>query len=143
MHQKPFRKVRHQAYVGRERAINQLTEQFRAPPGMTTIVGVGNWSAQDRGGIMRGTPPGPWIRFLRRLRRVCRVVVVDEHRTSKLCCACHATLHAHQYVRVRNGVEKLVDVWDTKRCTNRGCKVHVVNRDVNGAANMLMLTKIF
>ncbi|RMZ56148.1 hypothetical protein APUTEX25_004572, partial [Auxenochlorella protothecoides] len=116
MHQKPFRKVRHQAYVGRERAINQLTEQFRAPPGMTTIVGVGNWSAQDRGGIMRGTPPGPWIRFLRRLRR---------------------------YVRVRNGVEKLVDVWDTKRCTNRGCKVHVVNRDVNGAANMLMLTKCF
>ncbi|KFM25323.1 hypothetical protein F751_4003 [Auxenochlorella protothecoides] len=64
---------------------------------------------------MRGTPPGPWIKSLRRLRRVCRVVVVDEHRTSKLCCACHATLHAHQYVRVRNGEEKLVDVWDTKR----------------------------
>ncbi|RMZ56587.1 hypothetical protein APUTEX25_003497, partial [Auxenochlorella protothecoides] len=89
----------------RERFITQLTEQFRAPPGMTTIVGVGNWSAQDRGGIMRGPPPGPWIRFLRRLRR---------------------------YVRVHNGVEKLVDVWDTKRCTNRGCKVNVVNRDVNG-----------
>ncbi|RMZ53039.1 hypothetical protein APUTEX25_001158 [Auxenochlorella protothecoides] len=114
MHEKPFRRVRHQAYVSRERAITQLAEQFRAPPGMTTIVGVGNWSAQDRGGIMRGTPPGPWIRFLRRLRR---------------------------YVRVRNGEEKLVDVWDTKRCMNKGCKVHVVNRDVNGAANMLMLTK--
>ena len=69
--------------------------------------------------------------------------MVDEHRSSKLCCACHATLHAHQYVRVRNGVEKLVDVWDTKRCTNKGCKVNVVNRDVNGAANMLMLTKCF
>ncbi|KFM28286.1 hypothetical protein F751_1565 [Auxenochlorella protothecoides] len=143
MHEKPFRKVRHQAYVGRERAITRLAEQFRAPPGMTTIVGVGNWSAQDRGGIMRGTPPGPWIGFLRRLRRVCRMVVVNEHRSSKLCCACHATLQAHQYVRVRKGEEKLVDVWDTKRCTNKGCKVHVVNRDVNGAANMLMLTKIF
>ncbi|RMZ53008.1 hypothetical protein APUTEX25_001127, partial [Auxenochlorella protothecoides] len=83
---KPFRKLRHQAYVGRERAINQLAEQFRAPPGMTTIVG---------------------------------------------------------YVRVRNGKEKLVDVWDTKRCTNKACKVNVVNRDVNGAANMLMLTKCF
>ncbi|KFM23745.1 hypothetical protein F751_0959 [Auxenochlorella protothecoides] len=138
---KPFRKLWHQAYVGRQRAITRLAEQFRAPPGRTTIVGVGNWSAQDRGGIMRGPPPGPWIRFLRRLRRVCRVVVVDEHRSSKLCCACHATLHAHQYVRVRNGEEKLVDVWDTKRCTNKACKVNVVNRDVNGAANMLMLTK--
>ncbi|RMZ52777.1 hypothetical protein APUTEX25_000896, partial [Auxenochlorella protothecoides] len=42
MHLKPFRKVRHQAYVGRERAINRLAEQFRAPPGMTTVVGVGN-----------------------------------------------------------------------------------------------------
>ncbi|KAL6781889.1 hypothetical protein ACKKBF_B39910 [Auxenochlorella protothecoides x Auxenochlorella symbiontica] len=140
---KPFRKLRHQAYVGRERAINRLAEQFRAPPGMTTIVGVGNWSAQDQGGIMRGPPPGPWIRFLRRLRLVCRVVVIDEHRTSKLCCACHTTLHAHQYVRVRNGEEKLVDVWDTKRCMNRGCRVHVVNRDVNGAVNMLMLIKCF
>ncbi|KFM22797.1 putative phosphoribosylformylglycinamidine synthase, chloroplastic/mitochondrial [Auxenochlorella protothecoides] len=109
---------------------------------MTTIVGVGNWSAQDRGGIMRGTPPGPWICFLRRLRRVCRVVVVDEHRTSKLCCACHTSLHAHQYMRVRRGEEKLVDVWDTKRCTNKGCNVNVVNRDVNGAANILMLAKV-
>lgn len=36
-----------------------------------------------------------------------------------------------------------MDVWDTKRCTNKGCKVNVVNRDVNGAANMLMLTKCF
>ncbi|RMZ55278.1 hypothetical protein APUTEX25_005556, partial [Auxenochlorella protothecoides] len=116
MHLKPFRKLRHQAYVGRQRAITRLAEQFRAPPGMTTIVGVGNWSAQDRGGIMRGPPPGPWIRFLRRLRR---------------------------YVRVRRGEEKLVDVWDTKRCTNKSCKVNVVNRDVNGAANILMLTKCF
>ncbi|RMZ54026.1 hypothetical protein APUTEX25_002603 [Auxenochlorella protothecoides] len=112
--EKPFRKLCHQAYVGRERAINWQAEQFRAPPCMTTIVGVGNWSAQDRGGIMRGAPPGPWIRFLRHLRR---------------------------YVRVRRGEEKLVDVWDTKGCTNKGCKVNVVNRDVNGAANMLMLTK--
>ncbi|KFM27639.1 hypothetical protein F751_5603 [Auxenochlorella protothecoides] len=106
MHEKPFRRVRHQAYVSRERAITQLAEQFRAPPGMTTVVGVGNWSAQDRGGIMRGTPPGPWIRFLRRLRR---------------------------YVRGCRGEEKLVDVWDTKRCVNPACKVNVINRDVNGA----------
>ncbi|KFM27287.1 hypothetical protein F751_4557 [Auxenochlorella protothecoides] len=112
--EKPFRKLRHQAYVGRERAINWLAEQFRPPLGMTTVVG-----------------------------RVCRVVVVDEHRSSKLCCAWHATLHAHQYERVRNREEKLVDVWDTKRCVNKGCRVHVVNRDVNGAANMLMLTKCF
>ncbi|KFM22884.1 hypothetical protein F751_5593 [Auxenochlorella protothecoides] len=28
---KPFRKLRHQAYVGRERAIVRLAEQFRAP----------------------------------------------------------------------------------------------------------------
>ncbi|KFM22515.1 hypothetical protein F751_0011, partial [Auxenochlorella protothecoides] len=144
--EKPFRKLRHQAYVARERAINRLAEQFRAPlwndhyRGHGQLVGMGNWWAQDRGGIMRGAPPGPWIRFL---RRVCRVVVVDEHRSSKLCCACHATLHAHQYVRVRNGEEKLMDVWDTKRCTNKACKVHVVNRDVNGAANILMLTKCF
>uniref|UniRef100_A0A1D2AF10 Uncharacterized protein n=1 Tax=Auxenochlorella protothecoides TaxID=3075 RepID=A0A1D2AF10_AUXPR len=31
MHLKPFRKLRHQAYVGRERAIVRLAEQFRAP----------------------------------------------------------------------------------------------------------------
>lgn len=28
---KPFRKLRHQAYVGRERAITRLAEQLRAP----------------------------------------------------------------------------------------------------------------
>ncbi|KFM28490.1 Alpha-glucan water dikinase, chloroplastic [Auxenochlorella protothecoides] len=32
-----------------------------------------------------------------------------------------------------------MDVWDTKRCTNKAYKVNVVNRDVNGAANILML----
>ncbi|RMZ52164.1 hypothetical protein APUTEX25_001554 [Auxenochlorella protothecoides] len=72
IYKKPFRKQRHHAYVGRERAIPRQAEQFHAPPGMTTIVGVGNWSAQDGGGIMRGTPPRPWIRSLGRLRRVCR-----------------------------------------------------------------------
>ncbi|RMZ56950.1 hypothetical protein APUTEX25_005012, partial [Auxenochlorella protothecoides] len=103
--EKPFRKLRHQAYVGRERASTSWQSSSAPPPGMTTIVGVGNWSAHDRGGIMRGTPPGPWIKSLRRLRR---------------------------YERVRNSEEKLVDVWDTKRCVNKGCRVHVVNRDVNG-----------
>ncbi|KFM28104.1 hypothetical protein F751_5215 [Auxenochlorella protothecoides] len=84
MHGKPFRKLCHQAYVARERAINRLAEQFRGPPGMTTI-----------------------------------------------------------YVPVCRGEEKLVDVWDTKRCVNKTCKVNIVNRDVNGAVNILMLTKCF
>ncbi|KFM29033.1 hypothetical protein F751_6552 [Auxenochlorella protothecoides] len=87
IYKKPFRKQWHHAYVGRERAIPRQAEQFHAPPGMTTIVGVGNWSAQDGGGIMRGTPPRPWIRSLGRLRRVCRVVVVDEHRTFNCAAA--------------------------------------------------------
>ncbi|RMZ52250.1 hypothetical protein APUTEX25_001640, partial [Auxenochlorella protothecoides] len=31
------------------------------------------------------------------------------------------------------------ELWDTKRCVNKGFKVNVVNRDVNGAVNILML----
>ncbi|KFM23728.1 hypothetical protein F751_0942 [Auxenochlorella protothecoides] len=38
IYKKPFRKQRHHAYVGRERAINWQAEQFHAPPRMTTIV---------------------------------------------------------------------------------------------------------
>ena len=56
MHEKPFRKVRHQAYVGRERAITRLAEQFRAPPGMTTVVGRGQLVGPGPGGHHAGGP---------------------------------------------------------------------------------------
>ncbi|KFM26123.1 hypothetical protein F751_6274 [Auxenochlorella protothecoides] len=159
MHGKPFRKLRHQAYVGRERAINRLAEQFRPPPGMTTVVGVGNWCPthktastevllsrvawilpnlrRDLAWHMHGKP----FRKLRHQAYVGRERAIN--RLAEQFRPPPGMTTVVGYVRVRNGEEKLVDVWDTKRCVNKGCRVHVVNRDVNGAANMLMLTKCF
>lgn len=65
--------------------------------------------------------------------------MVEKYWTSKLCCGCHTILHDHQHKQVCNDVEERRELWDTKRCTNKGCKVSFVNRDVDGPVKILML----
>lgn len=92
---------------------------------------------------MGGHPPAPWTCFPRRLRRVCRVLVVDEHITSKMCCGCRTALHTPRDRQVQQGVEGTKEAWEPQRCDNWACDVRVVNRDVKGAINILLLLKLY
>uniref|UniRef100_A0A1D2AHV3 Uncharacterized protein n=1 Tax=Auxenochlorella protothecoides TaxID=3075 RepID=A0A1D2AHV3_AUXPR len=137
----PFRQLSFNAHARQQQALVNLAKQFRPPPGMVTIVGVGDWSADDRGGIMRGRPPGPWFEFVKYLREFCTVVVIHEFRTSKLCALCHRPLQPHKYPPPGGtGTQVPKTSYATKRCSNRDCPVTTVNRDENAASNILTLT---
>jgi hypothetical protein len=107
---------------------------------------------QDGGGVWRlveqglwrikGSPSGPVKRLERELRKHCRVVSMDEFRTSKLHFDCKTQLH-NQYSkkRCKDGVVKTVKVHSVLHCQNTGCNGMTVNRDVNAARNILRLLR--
>ena len=108
-----------------------------------TVVGFGDWSNKDSGGIIKGSPSGPVKRLERELRKHCRVVSVDEFRTSKLHFDCKTQLH-NQYSekRCKDGAVKTVKVHSVLHCRNSGCHGMTVNRDVNAARNILRLLRL-
>lgn len=56
----------------------------------TTVVGFGDWSATGCGWDgLKKCPGGPIRKFERRLKHCCKVIPVDEFKTSKLHSSCH------------------------------------------------------
>lgn len=128
-----------------DRALSTLANQFRAPRGMTTVVGAGDWRNGNPGGWQHRVARGPWLRFLKYLARVCLVVVVVEYNTSKLCCGCRTRLRPHKYPQRTSGGGQEPggwNVWGTKRCANPACLIDTIDRDVSAAVNMLFLLKL-
>ena len=82
------------------------------------------------------------------LKKVCRVVSVDEFRTSKVhnACGCklqHRYCHKHKkkkYIEdTTDGVGKIVKVHSVLFCDNRSCESISMNRDENASRNILQL----
>jgi transposase len=107
------------------------------------VVGFGDWSNKDSGGVIKGSPSGPVKRLERQLGKHCRVVSVDEFRTSKLHFDCRTRLH-NQYSQkqCKDGAVKTVKVHSVLHCRNSGCNGMTVNRDVNAARNILALLTV-
>ena len=69
----------------------------------------------------KGLPPTPTLAIRRYLARFGRVVLVNEHRTSKTCCCCGGEMHKHP------------DAWKIFNC--RSCKI-TWSRDANASRNI-------
>jgi transposase len=67
------------------------------------------------------------------LRKWCKVIDVNEFRTSKLCCKCHNETEKVSY----NGVK----VNSVLRCCNNECGM-IIDRDINGCKNILKMLMI-
>ena len=78
-------------------------------------------------GNMRGLPPVMSTTWVKHLMRCTMVVMVNEFRTSKLCCGCHEVMHQQK------------NCFRVKRCLNSDCSRGFWNRDVNAAINILNL----
>ena len=137
---KPFRKLKLRSYIFAKKKLRELCLKLTAQAGRRTLVGFGDWSNQDIGGLIKKCPAGPVKPFERMLRQYCRVEPIDEFRTSKLHERCHSPL-VHQYSKrmCRDGVERTLKVHGVLHCKNNGCHGMTVNRDENASKNMLLL----
>lgn len=143
--QKGFRKLKLRRYIFAKKKLRDLCLTLTARAGKKTLVGFGDWSNRDSAGIIKKSPAGPVKRFEQELRKHCKVVAVDEFRTSKLHHGCNHVLH-HQYSHKMINKKTTRDV-KTQRihsvlfCKNRSCNGMAMDRDENASRNILEILK--
>ena len=119
-----------------QKKLNLICASLTEKAGRKTVVGFGDWSNQD-GGTIKKCQSGPVKRLEKELKRRCRVVSIDEFRTSKLCHGCHRELtNAKRKVIGRDFRLHHTKVHSVLHCRNSDCPSMTVNRDVNASANM-------
>ena len=143
-HDKKFRDKRFTRYCGSRRVMQRLCKEIMGPSGQRTLVGFGDWSNQDAGGLIKKSPSGPVLGLRRELSKRCTVRLVDEFRTSKLCRWCHeCTRNMRRKVPTpitpgeSPGGFTHTQVHAVLHCGTNGCRGTTMNRDVNGASNIL------
>ena len=119
-----------------QKKLHDLCVSLTRKGGKKTVIGFGDWSNQD-GGTIRKCQSGPVERLEHELKRYCKVVSVDEFRTSKLCHCCHQELTNEK----RKLIGKEFRLHTTKvhgvfHCRNSECSNMTMNRDVNASKNM-------
>ena len=149
---KSLRRTRFASYMKRDRALDELCKRItggklRGQTGRKhyttgqcdTLVAFGAANACSTG---FGYAPAPQERLRRRLEKVhgARVFLIDEFRTSQLCCKCCKQLDK---VTVRNWVHgklKPLQPHGLRRCptchNEKGAPLHC-HRDLNAARNIL------
>jgi hypothetical protein len=140
---KGFRKLKLRRYIHANKKLREICLQLTARAGRRTLVGFGDWSNKDTAGVIKKCPAGPVKRLETVLKRHCKVVPVDEFRTSKLHHACSQVLQ-HQYSHMKNrkdGEVRTRRVHSVLFCPNKSCHGIAMDRDENAARNILTLLK--
>lgn len=129
----PFRKWKFKTYIQKQKTFisicKKITKKKTIQDTSRVIVGFGNLS-NSRDSIIRGHRRGPVKEIKNTLKKWCKVVDVDEFRTSKLCCCCHKETQKVKFGRS--------EVNSVLRCSNNECGI-TIDRDINGAKNILMV----
>ena len=137
---KSFRDLKFRRHVLKQKRLNMICEDLTAKHGKQTLIGFGDWSNKDSAGIIKKSPAGPVKQLERELRKHCKVISVDEFRSSKLHESCHCELQKTYCQKAdKNGVVRRVKNYSVLFCANRSCNGMRVNRDVNASRNILAL----
>ena len=124
-----LQKQRMRKFVKRQSALETVVARFcgtanKVEQKENVVIALGD---ADLRGNMRGVPPVMSTTWVKHLLRSTVVVMVNEFRTSKLCCGCHEVMHQQK------------NCFRVKRCLNSDCSRGFWNRDVNAAINILNL----
>ena len=124
-----LQKQRMRKFVKRQSALETVVARFcgtanKVKQKENVVIALGD---ADLRGNMRGLPPVMSTTWVKHLMRCTMVVMVNEFRTSKLCCGCHKVMHQQK------------NCFRVKRCLNSDCSRGFWNRDVNAAINILNL----
>ena len=87
---KAFRKLKLRRYIASKKALRSICEELTSNG--RTLIGFGDWSNRDVAGVIKKSPAGPVKKLEAMLRQRCRVVSVDEFRTSKTHHTCGGRL---------------------------------------------------
>ena len=132
---KPMRKLRFTTYIYKQKTMNelckQITEKKHINDKSKALIGFGDWSNQ-KDSIIKGHRRGPIVALKRELKKWCKLCVVDEFRTSKLCCKCHNETEKMSYNNIK--------INSVLRCKNNECGT-VIDRDINGCKNIYNILK--
>jgi hypothetical protein len=138
-----FRNQKMKRYIYSQKILRSMCSEITKESRKKTLVGFGDWSATDNGGLIKKCPTGPVKKLERMLREYCTVVSVDEYKTSKIHNSCKCCDLKHQYSEVIDKKDKKTlktqKIHSILFCTNKNCNGITMNRDNNASKNILEL----
>lgn len=121
-----------------------MCQDLIAEAGKRNLIGFSDWSNNDRGGFIKKAPVGPVKQLERELKKYCKVIPIDEYKTSKLHKSCHQELKKiYREKRCKDDTRRRVKIHSVLLCPNKICQGIVVNCDNNASCNILQLLKSF
>ena len=133
---KVHRKMKWRHFVYTQRSEDRFLGRMRRLYGDNPLVAYGNWSRTTQ---MRHFVPTKGIGMRRLISRHFETVLIDEFRTSKLCCNCEKEL-SHAKVKQKGSKKKLFRCLVCEECERSESKKRVfLTRDLNSALNMRRL----
>ena len=145
--EKGFRNLNFTSYCRSKATLAKICERIsgvsKSTKNVKTLVGFGDYSQQH--GLVKSHPTTPILRLKRELHRYCKVVDIDEYKTSKTCSSCNKEieLYRNRIQRKKKGVleplAKMSNIHSVIRCKNNECKLCCMDRDINASKNILAL----
>ena len=145
--EKGFRNLNFTSYCRSKATLAKICECISGVTKKTkhvkTLVGFGDYSQQH--GLVKSHPTTPILRLKKELRRYCKVVDIDEYKTSKTCSSCNKeiVLYRNRIQRKKMGVlepiAKMTNIHSVIRCKHNECKLCCMDRDINASKNILGL----
>jgi len=145
--EKGFRNLNFTSYCRSKATLAKICERISGVTKKTkhvkTLVGFGDYSQQH--GLVKSHPTTPILRLKKELRRYCKVVDIDEYKTSKTCSSCNKeiVLYRNRILRKKMGVlepiAKMTNIHSVIRCKHNECKLCCMDRDINASKNILGL----
>ena len=133
--QELFRKLKWRRFVytqkSEDRFLNNIEKTFGSPDQI--CISYGDWSRSTQ---MKHFVPTKGIGLRKLIARRFLLVMVNEFRTSKLCCHCNKEL-CHMHVQKDNTTKKLFRCLVCKGCvSSESKKTAFITRDLNSAINI-------
>lgn len=133
--QELFRKLKWRRFVytqkSEDRFLNNIEKTFGSPDEI--CISYGDWSRSTQ---MKHFVPTKGIGLRKLIARRFLLVMVNEFRTSKLCCHCHKGL-CHMHIQKDNKTKKLFRCLVCKGCvSSESKKTTFITRDLNSAINI-------
>ena len=101
--ERKWSRMRWKTHINKQKAYDEICSR--------TVIAFGNGGFSS---TSRDHASGPVKQLLWELRKRCRVRIVDEYRTSKICSLCNKRFHARQ------------KFWSVRLCKNIGCLVNII-----------------
>ena len=141
-----FRKLKHRRYINTQRSEDKLLNEIEKTFGKNIVLAYGDYDSKNY--HLPGVPPAIGSGLRKKINKRFPLFLVNEFRTSKLCCRCEKPLE-NMKVKVKKGKkEKNKKIHRILVC--RGCitisgsksnSSYFINRDRNGTANILKVAK--